>query len=219
MFEQPSIPELIRVAIVLGALVLSIWALIDDVWDLFNVRRHGEVGGPLWVSAMEHLLFNSTLLAGWLCYLGVVSIAIYLPSRADPTQNAMATIAGWLNLVFGACVFVAQLHRRAGRVQLKGLPLAAWERMLASMVDGMTPEQREPVTARLLASTKAGREIGHVISNEAAPAVGLIDLVLATAVLTNRQRDDLHEAMQHITVIAERGAHLHAEFRRLGGVA
>lgn len=218
MADSPSIAEMIRVAIVIGALTLSIWALIDDVWDLVNVRRYGEIDGPRWVAAMEHFWFNATLFVGWLCFLGVVSIAIYLPARADPTQNAWATVAGWLNLVFGAGVFVAQVHRRVGRVRLKNLPLAAWERMLASMVDGMTPEQRESVSARLLASTTAGREISHVIANESAPAVGLIDLVLATAVLTDQQRADLIEAQQHITVVSDRGARLHPEFKRLGGV-
>lgn len=210
---------MIRAAIVLGALLLSVWALVDDVWDLVNVRRFGEIDGPRWVTAMEHFWFNATLLGGWCCYLGVVAIAIYLPARSDPTQNDLATVAGWLNLGYGVCVLVAQVHRRVGRVRLKQLPLAAWERMLASMVDGLTPEQRESVSARLLASTTAGREISHVISNETAPAVGLIDLVLATAVLTDRQRADLLEAQEHIAIISDRGARLHPEFKRLGGVA
>lgn len=218
MNEPLSLTEIVRLTIVLGALTLSVWALIDDVADLVNVRRFGEVGGPRWLAASEHFWFNATLLVGWLCYLGVVSIAIYLPSRADPALNAWALIGGRLSLGFAACVLLAQVHRRIGRNRLKSLPLDAWERMLAAMVDGLTPSQRESVSTRLLASTTAGCELGHVIANETAPAVGLIDLVLESAVLTEHQRGDLVEAQRHILVVSERGAALHAEIRRLGGV-
>lgn len=217
--EALTLAEALRAVLVLSALALSLWALVDDVWDLINVSRYGEVDGPRWVAALEHLLFNGTLLIGWLCYLMVVSIAIYLPRRTDPVLDFWATLGGWGSLGFAVCVLLAQIHRRVGRVRLKSLPLAAWERMLASMVDGLTPEQREPVTARLLASTTAGRELGHVIANETAPAIGLIDLVLATAVLTERHRADLVEAQEHIAIISERGAALHQEIKRLGGAA
>lgn len=213
MIEAPSLSEVVSAIVILCGLGLSLWALVDDVSDLAYVQRFGEVDGPRWVAAMEHLWFNSTLLVGWLCMFGLISIAIYLPARADQTENELTTVAGWLRLVFIAAVLIAQVHRRVGRLKMRRLPLESWERMLLSMFDGLTPEERTSLSTRLLAATSAGREMGHLIANELSAPVGLIDLVLDTAVLTTQQRADLEEAREHILGVSGRASGLHAEIR------
>lgn len=208
-----TLAETLRIVIVTGALILSGWALIDDAWDLVNVRRYGEVGGPRWVLAMEHVWFNATLLLGWLCFLGVVGIAISLPPRENTTQDTLAQIASWLNFGYGCCVFMAQVHRRVGRIKLRSLPLAAWERMLKSMMDGMSVAEREALTVRLATAVMAGREMGHLIRREVSPAVGLVSLVMATAMLTSEERANLEEVERHLMAVCDRAPHLHEEIR------
>lgn len=213
MIDPLSLSEMLRTIVVLGGLLLSGWALIDDLWDLVTVRRFGEVGGPRWVLAVEHIWFNATLLAGWLFFLGVLSVAISLPPRTDVEQNAWARIASWLNVGFGCAVLLAQAVRRAGRIRIRALPLSAWERMLASMVDGLSVEDRAALLGRLLVATTAGRQMGHLIANSLAAPVGLIDLVLETATLTDEQRADLIEAREHILGVSTRAAGLHQEIK------
>lgn len=212
--EAPSLAEVVSAILILGALGLSLWALIDDIGDLINVRRYGEVGGPRWVAAMEHFWFNATMLFGWGCFLGLISIAIYLPSRLGATESELGTVAGWLRLGYTAAFLVAQLHRRVGRLKMRKIPIESWERMLLSMFDGLTPQERISLSTRLLAATSAGRELGHLIANRLGVPVGLIDIVLTSAVLTERQRADLSEARDHILAVSDNAAGLHAEIKR-----
>lgn len=214
--EQPSLSELISGVLILSGLGLSMWAMADDVSDLVRVRRYGEIGGPRWVSAMEHFLFNGSLLFGWVCVLGLLSIAIYLPSRPSAVENELGTIGGWLRLGFVLAVLVAQINRRVGRQKMRSLPLAAWERMLSSMFDGLNHEQREVLSKRLLSVTLAGREMGHAINNGLAQPVGAIDLVLSTATLNAVERADLIEAKENILAVCERVSGLHTEIKSEG---
>ena len=214
MTDPLTMAEVLRTIIVLGGLLLSGWALIDDAWDLVNVKRFGEVGGPRWVLATEHLWFNGTLLAGWVCALGVLAIAISLPPRSDADQHALAQVGSWLTLGFGASILLAQGVRRAGRIKIRSLPLASWERMLASMVDGLSHEDRTALLGRLLTATTAGRELGHLIANRLAPSVGLIDLVVEAGGLSEGQRADLTEARDRIVAVSAEAASLHAEIKR-----
>lgn len=195
MTEQVTLTELLRLVIVAAALVLSGWAIVDDLWDLVHVRRYGEIDGPRWVTAMEHLLFNGTLLAGWLLYLVLVGIAVYLPDRPNASEHTLATAAGWLSLGYSVCVLVAQVHRRVGRSRLRSLPLDAWERMLAAMFDGLTHEQRVSVSSRLLAATSAGRELGHAAANLAQAPVALLDEIARDARETPERRAEAANAL------------------------
>lgn len=214
MTEAPTLAELLAVAVVLFGLGLSCWALVDDTWDLYHVYRFGEVGGPRWVAANEHFLFNGTLLVGWLLMLGLVAIAVYLPTRTDQPTTILTDWAGWLRFGFMVAVLMAQTHRRIGRQKLRNLPLESWERMLASMFDGLTVAERESLSHRLLAATTAGREMGHLIANRLTAPVGLIDLVLVNAVgLTAEQRADLEEAREHILAVSDSAAGLHAAIK------
>lgn len=212
---DPTITELIRVVIVLGALWLSGWALIDDVTDLVNVRRFGEVDGPRWITAMEHLLFNGTLLVGWLQFLGVVAIAVYLPSRPDAVENELSVIGGWLSLGFSVCVLLAQVHRRVGRTKLRSLPLSAWERMLTSMLTGMSTKDREAISTRLLAATALGRQVSHGTYNRISPAVGLLSLILEDEQETPERRTDAAMALAELERLVETTRALHAEIKAL----
>lgn len=214
MIDAPSLAEVVSAIVILAGLALSFWALLDDVGDLLNVKRYGEVGGPRWVAASEHFLFNSTLAVGWLCFLGLISIAIYLPPRPGPTENELATVAGWLRLAFTVAVLIAQVHRRVGRVKMRAIPVESWALMLASMVDGLSSDERASISMRLLAATSAGREMGHLIANGLTPPVGLIDLVLTAAALTDQQRADLTEAREHILAVIGRAAGLHSDIKR-----
>jgi hypothetical protein len=213
MTEEPSLAELLRVVIVVGGLLLSGWAIVDDVWDLVNVRRYGEVGGPRWVLAVEHLWFNGTLLVGWLCALGVVGIAISLPPREDADQDLLATVASWLTFGFGVCVLLAQGVRRAGRLTIRALPLVAWEQMLASMVDGMSAADRASFRTALLRSTAAGRELGHLAANEMQPAMGLLSMLSEDARIPSDYRADAASAVEALDRAIVHIKALHAEIR------
>lgn len=212
---EPTPAEMLRVVIVLGALLLSGWALIDDVSDLLNVRKYGEVGGPRWITAMEHFLFNLTLLAGWLLFLGVTAIAIYLPERRDAVENELVTIAGWCNVGFAICVLLSQMHRRVGRTKLRGLPLAAWERMLRSMLTGMNEHDREAVNLRLLAATAAGRQIAHGVYNHISPAVGVLSLIVEDAREAPERRTEAALALAELERLVDDTRPLHEQIKSL----
>lgn len=213
MPESPTLAELLRVAIVLGALLLSGWALVDDVWDLVHVYRFGEIGGPRWVSAMEHFAFNGTLLVGWLAFLGVATIAVYLPSRTDAVENELSAVAGWLSLGFAGCVLIAQVHRRVGRQKLRAMPLESWERMLRSMFDGLSAAERVGLSARLLAATSAGREMGHAVANELQLPVALLDEMARDPSLTEARRSEASEAVARLEAVLSHVRTLHATIK------
>lgn len=217
MAEAPTLAELIRAVIVLGALLLSGWALVDDLSDLANVRRYGEVGGPRWITASEHLWFNGTLLVGWLLFLAVTAIAIYLPDRPDAVENELVAIAGWCNLGFAVCVLLAQMHRRVGRSKLRSLPREAWERMLRSMLTGMSDIDQEAVATRLLAATTAGRQIGHAVYNRVAPAVGVLSLIAEDEREHPERRAEAAGALAELERLVDTTRALHAEIKRLEG--
>ena len=211
--EWPTAAEILGGVVILVGLGLSLWSLNDDIIDLDYVREHGIVGGPRWVAATEHAWTSLSFLVGWLCILYVLGVAVYLPARGDVEQDALAASAGWARLGFTVFVLVAQVHRRIGRAKLRALPAESWEQMLLMMFDGLGPVERISLNERLLMATAAGRQMGHLIANELSPPVGLIDIVLASAVLTDQQRADLIEAREHIVAVSARAANLHAEIK------
>lgn len=208
-----TLNEVLRVVIFLGGLGFSAWALIDDAVDLLNVRRFGEVGGPRWYAAAGHFLFNLTLLIGWLLFGGVAAIAVYLPPRPGQTAEALTIVAGWLNFGFSVCVLVGQVHQRAARFHLKRLPIEAWERMVATMFDGLDLEGRAELTGRLLRATHAGREMGHLVRNELQLPVSVLDAMAADAALTMVQRDRATQALANLERVAVQVEALHAEIK------
>lgn len=217
--EYPTLSELLGGAIILGGLGLSLWGLIDDLWDLVNVRRFGEIGGPRWISAEEHLFSDLSFLGAWTCILGVLGIAIYLPARTDPVGGVLALTAGWLR--FGATVLflLAQVNRRVGRQKLRNLPLEAWEQMLASMMDGMSPVDRDAMTTRLLAATAAGREMGHRVANDLTQPVAALDAIATDERVPASLRSDAALAIANLDAMLTRVKGLHAEIKAQEGAA
>jgi hypothetical protein len=216
VIESPTLAEWLGALIVVVALGVSLWALVDDVWDLVNVRRFGEVGGPRWIAAYEHFLFNMTLLGGWLCFLGVIAIAIYLPTRTDlGGERYLSDAVGWLRIGYAFMVLWAQIHRRVGRVRLQRLPLEAWERMLAAMVGGLSIEDRRALTNRLLTATGAGRDLGHTVANHLTAPMAMLSLLEADPRLTAEERSDIAVAVRELELMAAEVPRLHAAIKSL----
>lgn len=208
-----TLSEMIGMVVFLGGLGLSCWALVDDIWDLTNVYRFGEVGGPRWVSAMEHFLFNGSMLLGWAMLLGLTGIAIYLPSRQEPNADTLGFVAGWLRLGAGFAFLTAQIHRRVGRVRLQRLPLEAWETMLASMFDGMSVQDRTTLLARLLRVSHAGREMGHLIANTLQQPVATLSILQEDRRLTDEERADIAASLDALDMVGRQVQVLHSEIR------
>lgn len=217
MIEQPTAAEWLGAAIILGGLGLSLWGLIDDLWDLVNVRRFGEIGGPRWVSGMEHLLSDLAFLGAWCCVFGVLTIAVYLPSRADPVADALAQIAGWLRFASALFFLAAQINRRVGRQKLRALPLSAWEQMLASMMDGLSPVEREAMAQRLLRATTAGRELGHLVANRAQLPVSVLERLAGNPAVSESLRSDAALALAELDEMVTRSKQLHASIKAQEG--
>lgn len=214
MFD-PTTAELLGVVLVLAGLLFSAWALVDDAFDLLNVWRFGEVGGPRWVAATGHLLFNATLLAGWLCFLLVISVAVYLPSRTDEPAADLSFWVGWARLGFAASVLFGQVHQRTARFKLRRLPLEAWEQMILTMFDGLGVEDRQVLTQRLFRATAAGRALGHAVANDLQAPVTVLDRIISDPASTEMEKEEAAEAMTAIETMMTHVRALHAEIKLL----
>jgi hypothetical protein len=215
MTFDPTFAELLGALVVLGGLGFSSWALIDDAFDLLNVWRFGEVNGPRWVAATGHLLFNLTLLVGWLCFCGVIAVAIYLPSRTDMPAAELSLIVGWLRVAFACTVLVGQVHQRNARFKLRRLPLEAWERMILTMYDGLGVEDRAALSRRLFRATAAGREIGHAVANDLQRPVAVLDEIARDDRADPEIRQMATDALADIDSVIRHTSALHAEIRLL----
>lgn len=211
---EPTLAELLGATIILIGLGLSGWALVDDLWDLVHVYRFGEIGGPRWVAAMEHLISNLTFLGAWTCILGVLSIAIYLPARREPVADSLSAIAGWLR--FGATLLflTGQVNRRIGRMKLRALPIESWERMLTAMFDGMTFDQRSWLTQRILQLQTAGREMGHAVRNDAQLPLAVLDELARDPTQTPERRAEAAEAVAALDRMLRHTTALHAAIKQ-----
>jgi hypothetical protein len=213
--DNPTVPELIGVVVVLGGLGFSCWAMIDDIWDLVNVYRYGDVGGPRWVAASGHLAFNATMLAGWLCFLYVIAVAVYLPSRTDEPAAELGWWVGWARLGFVACVLAAQVHQRTARLKLRRLPLEAWERMVVSL----DASGRELLMSKLLRATDAGRQMGHLVAGELQLPVALLDELSADPGIGDERRAAILAAQESLLRVNDGIRALHQEVKGLEHVS
>jgi hypothetical protein len=208
-----SVAEMLGLALVLGGLGLSLWSIVDDLWDLVHVYRFGEVNGPRWVAAMEHFLTSLAFFGAWTAILGILAIAIYLPPRASPAAAEMAGWAGWLRVGSVTCFLVAQVNRRVGRIKMRQLPVEAWQRMIEAMLDGLTAAERASLSHRLLVATTAGRELGHAVSSAAQVPVAVLDEIARDESLTAERRAAAREALAAIDHMLTLTRGLHAQIK------
>jgi hypothetical protein len=208
---EPTLAELLGAVIVLHGLLFSAWALIDDGWDLVNVRRYGVVGGPRWIAAQGHFFFNVTLIVGWLCFLVQIAVAVYLPSRTDEPAADLSYWVGWARLGFAACVLIAQVHQRAARLKMRRLPLEAWDRMVASM----DAAGRDVLMSRLLRATGAGRQMGHLVAGELQFPVSLLDELADDPSLGDERRAAIVAAQESLIRVNNGIRALHQEVKGL----
>lgn len=215
MIEPPTLAELLGAVIVLGGLLLSGWALVDDAWDLVHVRRFGEVGGPRWVSGMDHLVSDLSSLGAWTFFLVVISIAIYLPQRTDQPGDTLSAIVGWCRFFGSVCFLAAQANRRVSRIKLQNLPLEAWERMMVAMFEGMSPRDQVGLRTRLLTATMAGREIGHTVANDLQLPVAVLDAIADDPSAPPERRAEAAEALAMIEQTIASVRLLHARIKSM----
>lgn len=215
MIFDPTTAELLGVVLVLAGLLFSGWAMVDDAFDLLNVWRFGEVGGPRWVAATGHLMFNATLFVGWICFLVVIAVAVYLPSRTDEPAADLAFWVGWARLGFAVSVLFGQIHQRTARFKLRRLPLEAWEQMILTMFDGLGVEDRQVLTQRLFRATAAGRALGHTVANDLQAPVIVLDRILSDPASTELEKEEAAQALDAIETMMESVRNLHAEIKLL----
>lgn len=206
-----TLSEVLGGLVVLAGLGFSLWALIDDAYDLLYVYRYGEVGGPRWIAASGHLLFNLTMTLGWLLFCGVLAVAIYLPSRTDEPAAELAWVVGWLRLGFALCVLGGQIHQRTARFKLRKLPLDAWERM----IDNLDAPGRLLLLRRFSSTSEVGRAMGHTVANTVQMPVAVLDEIAEDEAVAPERRQEAALARDALQQMSREVGSLHAQVKAL----
>lgn len=173
----------------------SVQQWIERGWAVRWGPRHKFTLGFLWGVG---LLF--------LVWLGFVALGVNAALNAPPTTIDRAEAsdrAGWILVCLEAVLMAVQ-----------GVLFWSWV-----MVGKPTLGTDHPVTLSdiLEASTDAGREMGHLISNDLQQPLSVLEQVAADSAVTAKRRADAALAVENLDLVMVRVRALHEEIKRLGG--
>lgn len=184
------------------ALLAHIWLSYRAVAAWFGTGRIVR-WGPRHKFVLGFLVGDGLLLLVWCGFVALGVNALLNPPPAGLDRVAASERGGWILVGLESVLFLFQ-----------AVLLWAW---VAVGHPTLKPGNREPVTLPelFLQATGVGRDLGHLIKNRVAPAVGLIDVTLETAVLTPTQRADLIEARDGLMALASESDVLHQQIKRM----
>lgn len=117
--------EIAAALVGIGAVLFSLWGIIDNVFDMREVKISATPGGPRWIWAVGLLVAHSLFLLGFLGYLHVALTAAYLPNRVDIPTSAMVEVAV-MRFLYGVFGLLGIVTLRMTRLLLRRLTRAQW---------------------------------------------------------------------------------------------
>jgi hypothetical protein len=156
--------------------------------------------GPRHKFVVAFLVGVGLLVLVWLGFVALGANALVNPPPLTPDREAASERGGWILVGLESLLFLFQ-----------AVLLTAW----VAVGRPTLRDSQEPMTVLglLLQSIGIGRELGHLIRNRLTVPVGLIDVTLETAVLTEMQRRDLIEARESLLAIGIEADALHQRIR------
>jgi hypothetical protein len=167
----------------------NLWDATLDVKSAYRRERSATVkAGGLWLMRSDFLQCSA-------CLLMVSAGGLAILQWSSPEVRTGLILAGGLSVV------INQVWNRLDRERVIRMPSIDSERRSLERL------------AREIAVD--ARVMGHLVANELSEPVGLIDLVLETAVLTPQHRVDLVTARDRMLDLSEHISALHQEIRNL----
>jgi hypothetical protein len=204
--DDASLLEITWTAIALAGTLLA-FALVALVWPSYRTvvgwidREMAVRWGPRHLFVLGFLVGSGLLAVVWVGFDALGANAMLNPPPVTPDRIASSARAGWI-LVSLETVLLA----------FTGVLLLAWVTIGRRT---LRPLAEHTPIALMLDAIDAGRELGHLVRNRIGVPIGLIDLAMAEAALTDRQRADLIEARDALLALVEEVGHLHQEIRDL----
>lgn len=168
----------------------SVNLAVEDYHYFGSMRLAVQVGrlvawGPRWWLSLGFLGANVLFCAAWAVIVLVGIISISLPPLVSERRQAAEEITGWM--------FIGMEIALAG-IQVWWQVVRAKTRVF-KRTDLMRPSP-SPIERQSLETSREGRPMLHAINGDLQLATGSLDVVAATAALTDDEREVLADAVE-----------------------
>lgn len=183
-------------------------ALLAHVWLSYRtvrswIKRGWAVRwGPRHRFVLGFLIGMALMLAVWVGFVALGVSALYTLPPVTPDREAASERAGWILVGLELALFAFQC-------------VLLWAWITLGRPSIKSPHEISPFAHLMLEAIDAGRGLGHLVKNSMSEPIGLIDITLGTAVLTDQQRSDLTRARDLLLALVEDVDALHDEIKRM----